>query len=59
MLCHTENTAPGMVASGYCAKCAAARLVARPEFCMPTSMEIARHLVESSLSSLPTPKPVR
>ena len=20
MLCHTENTAPGMVASGYCAK---------------------------------------
>ena len=26
---------------------------------MPTSMEIARHLVESSLSSLPTPKPVR
>ena len=59
MLCHTENTAPGMVASGYCAKWAAAREVARPEFCIPTSMEIARHLVESSFSSLPTPKPVR
>ena len=28
MLCHTENTAPGMVASGYCAKWAAAREVA-------------------------------
>ena len=40
MLCHTENTAPGMVASGYCAKWAAAREVARPEFCIPTSMEI-------------------
>ena len=59
MLCHTENTAPGMVASGYCAKWAAAREVARPEFCIPTSREIARHLVESSFSSLPTPKPVR
>ena len=34
MLCHTENTAPGIVASGYCAKWAAAREVARPEFCM-------------------------
>ena len=36
-----------------------AREVARPEFCIPTSMEIARHLVVSSFSSLPTPKPVR
>ena len=54
MLCHTENTAPGMVASGYWAKWAAARLVARPEFCIPTSMEMARHLVESSFRALPT-----
>ena len=55
MLCQTENTAPGMAASGYSAKCVVARLVARPEFCMPTSMEIARHLVVSSFKSFAQP----
>lgn len=41
MLCHAEKTAPGTVAVGIAAKWAFARPTARPEFCMPTSMERA------------------
>ena len=39
MLCHTENMAPGTVAMARPENAVAARLVARPEFCMPISME--------------------
>lgn len=42
MLCHTLNTAPGTAASGIVAKWTVAREVARPEFCMPTSMDKVR-----------------
>ena len=41
ILCHTLKMAPGMVAMGKAAKCRTARLEARPEFCIPTSMEMA------------------
>ena len=44
MLCHTLNIAPGMVARGKAAKWVAARLLASPEFCIPTSMAIALRL---------------
>lgn len=43
-LCHVEKMAPGTAANGNMAKCVAARDVARPEFCIPTSMEIAVRL---------------
>ena len=43
-LCHTENMAPGTAAKGNMAKCVAASDVAKPEFCMPTSMEMAERL---------------
>lgn len=46
-LCQTLNTAPGTVASGYAAKWTAAREDASPEFCIPTSIDTARHLVVS------------
>ena len=41
MLCQTLNTAPGTVASAREGKEVAARLVASPEFYIPTSIEIA------------------
>ena len=44
MLCQTLNTAPGMVAKGKAAKCITANEVAKPEFCIPTSMLSATHL---------------
>lgn len=43
-LCHTENMAPGTAAMGNRAKWVAASEVARPEFCMPTSMAMADRL---------------
>jgi len=46
-----------MVARGYWAKWVAAREVARPEFCIPTSMEMALHLLESSFKSFPMENP--
>ena len=52
ILCHTLKTAPGIVANGYCAKCTVAREVASPEFCIPTSMEIALHFDMPCSSSL-------
>ena len=54
-LCQTLNTAPGMVASGYWAKCTVASDVARPEFCIPTSIDTARHLVEDIFSKRAEP----
>ena len=41
MLCHIENIAPGSVASGFRAKFAVASWMARPEFCIPTSIDRA------------------
>ena len=41
ILCQAEKIAPGTVAIGIEVKCALARPVARPEFCMPTSTERA------------------
>lgn len=43
-LCHTENMAPGTAAMGNKAKWVAASEVARPEFCIPTSMAMAERL---------------
>jgi hypothetical protein len=54
MLCHTLKMAPGMVARGYKAKWVAARLLAKPEFCMPTSIDIALRLARGMCSSLLT-----
>ncbi len=52
-LCHVENIAPGTAASGNAAKCVAASDVASPEFCMPTSMEIAVRLSCCKPSKVP------
>ena len=38
MLCHTLNIAPGRVARGLATKFMAARDIARPLFCMATSI---------------------
>ena len=53
MLCHTLNTAPGMVARGKEAKWIAASEEARPLFCMPTSMLMAMHFSRENLSRRP------
>ena len=57
MLSHTENMAPGTVAMARPENAVAARLVARPEFCMPISMERAFVLGVENFSSIPRPKP--
>ena len=53
MLCHTENIAPGTLAAAMSAKCLDASVHARPEFCMPTSIEIATHFVCVKRSARP------
>jgi hypothetical protein len=55
MLCQTLKRAPGIVANGYAAKCMVARLLAKPEFCIPTSIEIALFFV----SVRPNRQPIR
>ena len=57
MLCHTEKIAPGTVAIASVLKEEAARLVAKPEFCIPTSTHKALVFAALSLRSLPTPNP--
>ena len=57
MLCQTEKIAPGTVAMSRFGNAVPARLVARPEFCIPISMESAFVFAGGSLSSLPSPKP--
>lgn len=52
-LCHAEKMAPGTAARGNMAKCVAASDVARPEFCMPTSMEMAVRLSYGNPHNLP------
>ena len=41
ILCQIEKIAPGKVASGFRAKFAVASWMARPEFCIPTSIDRA------------------
>lgn len=53
-LCHTEKIAPGTVDIGYIAKWTVAKELASPEFCIPTSIEIAEHLSWLSRNTLPT-----
>lgn len=57
MLCHTENIAPGTVASARSGNAVPASEVASPEFCIPTSMESAFVLATFMWKSFPTPKP--
>ena len=54
MLCQTLKTAPGTVASASDGNEVAARLVARPEFCIPTSIAIAFFLESGRPSTRPT-----
>ena len=42
MECHTHDTAEAIAASGKAGKWRAARTVAKPAFCMPTSSEMVR-----------------
>ena len=51
----TAEVAPGMAAAAP--KCVMASEVARPEFCMPTSMEMALTLAMSMCRALATAKP--
>lgn len=55
MECHAQLTAHGMTARGQLtAKKPEARTVARPAFCMPTSIEMVRFLAGEKWKSLPT-----
>ena len=57
ILCHTEKIAPGTVAIASFGKAVAARLVARPLFCIPISIERALLFDISSLSTFASRKP--
>ena len=58
ILCHTLNTAPGIVANGYWANAVAARDVAKPEFYIPTSIATAFLLAKFIPNTLLAKKPV-
>lgn len=57
MLCHTLNTAPGTAAIGWAAKWLTASELAKPEFCIPTSIDMAAHLLSGRRIALPMAKP--
>ena len=57
MLCHTEKIAPGTVAIANEANDVNARLVARPEFCIPISIEIAFVFAVLYFNIFPNPNP--
>ena len=57
MLCHIENIAPGTVAVASAENEVFARLVARPEFCMPISIERAFVFAGLSFNAIPNKKP--
>ena len=59
MLCQTEKIAPGTVAMGICGKVLDASEVARPEFCIPISIETAFFLGMSILNRIPIRNPHR
>lgn len=53
--CHAQLTAAGITASGQLmAKKVEARTVARPAFCMPTSIEMVRFLAFEKPKIFPT-----
>ena len=57
ILCHTLKIAPGSVANGLAAKLAVASVIARPLFCIPTSIAMAVAFVYSTRKSLEAPSP--
>ena len=57
-LCHTLKIAPGIVASGYCAKCVLARADANAEFCIPTSIAMAVRFGLSKRNNKPAIYPI-
>ncbi len=57
MLCHTEKIAPGTVAIARFENETLARDVARPEFYIPISIDIAFTFDKGILSNFPSRKP--
>lgn len=58
--CQAHDMAQGTTASGFVAiKKFVARLVAKPAFCIPTSMLIVRRLAVSKWNSVPVKNPSR
>ena len=57
ILCHTENIAPGTVAIAKLENDTLASDVARPEFCIPISIDIAFIFGKGILSIIPSKKP--
>lgn len=56
-MCHTLKIAPGTVARGSAGNDEAASDVARPEFCIPTSMDSVLLLFRSIPTMRPTTYP--
>lgn len=55
--CQTHDTAEAIAASGIVGKCLADRTVARPAFCIPTSIETVRHLEFENFARRPVMYP--
>ena len=55
--CQTHDTAEAIAASGIAGKCLADRTVARPAFCIPTSIETVRHLELENFARRPVMYP--
>ena len=55
--CQTHDTADAIAASGIAGKCLADRTVARPAFCIPTSIETVRHLEFENFARRPVMYP--
>ncbi len=59
MLCQAQPMAQGRTAKGWAAKKLPARTVARPAFCIPTSMEMVRFLAVLNPAKRPDVHPNR
>ena len=59
MLCQAQLMAQGNTARGWAAKKLEARTVAKPAFCMPTSMEMVRFFAVVKPASRPAVHPKR
>ena len=57
ILCHALNNAPGTAAKGIVANWLAAKDVANPEFCIPTSTARVMLFLRSMPVNFPTKKP--
>lgn len=55
--CQTHDTADAIAASGIAGKCLADRTVARPAFCIPTSIETVRHFDFENFAKRPVKYP--